>query len=77
MPSNLLIRRKEAGEREGERGTRLEKREMERSGEGRKRGREVGELNSEECCGLMTGNQAQDRRAERVESVFERTVRAG
>lgn len=39
MPSNLLIEKKEAGEseeRNGESGIRLEMREMERSGEGRK-----------------------------------------
>lgn len=82
LPSNLLIRSKEAGESEGERkrGIRLEKREMERSGEGRRRkrgGERMVVSNGKECCGLMTGNQNQDSGAERVQSVFVRTVRAG
>ena len=31
---------------------------MERFGEGRKEGREVGEINSEECRGWVTGNRS-------------------
>ena len=38
----------------GKSGIRLEK---ERSGEGREEGREVGEINSKESCGWMTGNK--------------------
>lgn len=46
--------------RERESGIRLEK---ESAGEGRKGGREVGEINSKECCGWMIGNKTQDSRA--------------
>ena len=57
MPSNLLIGRKEAGEREGERHKIREERDGEVWREGKEGRREVGEINSKECCGWMTGNK--------------------